>query len=71
MSATDTPGNGNEVPRNRWYVNNPAALADILRSAKIARTNSGQPQFVHHHPSGEPCVDACSFVAGNGRGVPS
>lgn len=54
------------APRNRWYVNAPNALPDVLRSARGAHSNSGQPQFVHHHPIDRPCSEACGFVTLSG-----
>lgn len=48
-----------DQPVAELYLPDPAALADVLRSAAIARTNSHQTQRLHHHAHGSPCVDQC------------
>lgn len=47
-----------------------ASLTDVLRSAKTARENSGQRQWLHPHAHGVLCSAACGPLEDETGGLP-
>lgn len=44
-----------------WWVPNDASLADVQRSADLARETTGRRQMIHRHAHGDDCTDACAI----------
>jgi hypothetical protein len=41
------------------YIAHEGAAADVIRMAERGRDNTGQDQWIHHHPEGHLCDHRC------------